>query len=379
MDGFAIVVQVLLATIALGSLFIKRWRERPQRPLLVWAMDTSKQALAASMVHFVNVFVSSISGIDAEGREGRSTNPCVWYFLNLGLDTTIGVGILYVFLKGCTPLPRHSRSRTWSRASTATHHGAWLLCFSLHLSASRSLNNRAILQRGHDRFGPWIKQLTLFITAWFFVKLSIVIALEVFPIFGILGVWILSPLAATGDPRLQVIVVMLVFPLIMNIIQAWLIDFVIKGKIGKARVRVGGNRGQQQQWVVQALVVVAAIWLDAETVAMAVKTRYRQSAQAVWGRMMWRRMPAMLASMTKGSMPATTMILSRHSWTTATPTLLILLELHQQDQHQQSTVDLSRPGYADGEGGRAVGILRIRTDGHDGLAGSLAQDTHSRP
>ncbi|KAH9247740.1 hypothetical protein BASA81_014628 [Batrachochytrium salamandrivorans] len=96
MDGFAVFVQVLLASIALGSLFIKRHRESPQRPLLIWAMDTSKQALAASLIHFANVLVSSVAGIDAEGNEGRSSNPCVCW----GLDTTVGVGILYLFLRG---------------------------------------------------------------------------------------------------------------------------------------------------------------------------------------------------------------------------------------------------------------------------------------
>ncbi len=40
--------------------------------------------------------------------------------------------------------------------------------------------------------------------------------------------WVLSPLER--DAKLEVIVVMLIFPLIMNIVQAWLIDMVIKGK-----------------------------------------------------------------------------------------------------------------------------------------------------
>ncbi|KAJ8324677.1 hypothetical protein BDV3_004904 [Batrachochytrium dendrobatidis] len=207
MDGFAVVVQVLLASIALGSLFIKRHRETPRRPLLIWAMDTSKQALAASMVHFVNVFVSSVAGIDAEGSKNGSTNPCVWYFLNLGLDTTIGVGILYIFLK-------------------AVHAIADMLQISDTTSGEYG---------NPPRFMPWFKQLCLFITAWFFVKLLVVISLELFPFLGIFGKWVLSPLTAIGDPRFQIVVVMLIFPLIMNIVQAWLIDMVIKGDMHKFR------------------------------------------------------------------------------------------------------------------------------------------------
>ena len=75
----------------------------------------------------------------------------------------------------------------------------------------------------------WFKQTALFITAWFFVKLTVQIALTTFPFFAQFAQWLLSPLEK-GDSRVQVIVVMLIFPLIMNVVQAWLIDMVIKGK-----------------------------------------------------------------------------------------------------------------------------------------------------
>jgi hypothetical protein len=126
----------------------KRHREIPRRPWIIWAFDTSKQALAAFLVHFSNVLISYVAG---ENPEGSSKNPCVWYvsllfylkvrdsyiiypsqvlsqrklaifacinrwgrkaaleiasnIMKLSvvkqilLDTTIGVGILYIFLK----------------------------------------------------------------------------------------------------------------------------------------------------------------------------------------------------------------------------------------------------------------------------------------
>ncbi|KAJ3216158.1 hypothetical protein HDU67_009885 [Dinochytrium kinnereticum] len=198
MDGFAVVVQSLLATVALSSLIYKRHREHPRRPVVIWLFDTSKQALAASMVHFANVSLAYLSGSNSH----ESRNPCVWYFLNILLDTTIGVGILWVFLR--------------------ILHG---LADCLKMKDMKS---------GHygtpPRLTAWFKQLLLFITAWFFVKLIVVIALETFPFFGHFAEWILGPIERTGNPRLQVLVVMLLFPLVMNIIQAWLIDMVIKGK-----------------------------------------------------------------------------------------------------------------------------------------------------
>lgn len=36
LDGFAIIVQISLATTALLVLIYKRWRERPQRPVPIW-------------------------------------------------------------------------------------------------------------------------------------------------------------------------------------------------------------------------------------------------------------------------------------------------------------------------------------------------------
>jgi len=47
------------------------------------AFDTSKQALAAVVVHFVNVIASYIS---SGTKEEERANPCVWYFLNVWVN-----------------------------------------------------------------------------------------------------------------------------------------------------------------------------------------------------------------------------------------------------------------------------------------------------
>ncbi|TPX62657.1 hypothetical protein PhCBS80983_g00320 [Powellomyces hirtus] len=205
LDSFAIFVQLCMASIALSSLIIKRHRERPQRPFIIWAFDTSKQAVAAGMVHFSNILIASISGAASE----ESENPCVWYFLNILLDTTLGIGILAVLLRGL-----HYVVDLW------------------HIPDMKS---------GHygtpPRLTAWLRQLLLFLTAWFFVKLFVVLLLHFIPFFATVAQWILDPLVSSHDTRLQVVVVMLIFPLIMNVIQAWLIDMVIKGKVPGTRRR----------------------------------------------------------------------------------------------------------------------------------------------
>ncbi|KAI8816916.1 vacuolar membrane protein-domain-containing protein [Fimicolochytrium jonesii] len=199
LDGFAILVQILMASIALSSLIIKRNRETPQRPFKIWALDTSKQAVAAGLVHFANIAIASFTG----GESENSDNPCVWYFLHILLDTTLGVGILALFLR-------------------LLHQ----LADKFHMSDMRS---------GYYGYPPriraWAKQLLLFLIAWFFVKLTVVAILTLFPFLATVAGWILNPLVSGDtDPRLQVLVVMLIFPLCMNVVQAWLIDMVIKGK-----------------------------------------------------------------------------------------------------------------------------------------------------
>lgn len=193
LDSFAIIVQGFMAMAAASSLFYKRHRERPKRPLVIWALDTSKQAISASMIHFANILISYITGSHA-----KVENACVHYFLNILLDTTVGVGILYVFLNAV-----HSAAR---------HYGITEIESGVYGTP--------------PRFSAWFKQLLLFLFAWFGVKLVVVIALIALPFLATLAELLLLPLQYTGDTRLQVVFVMMLFPLIMNIVQAWLIDMV---------------------------------------------------------------------------------------------------------------------------------------------------------
>lgn len=48
---FSYGVQLLLALSALLTLLYKRWVERPQRPVKIWAMDVSKQAAGSGVAH----------------------------------------------------------------------------------------------------------------------------------------------------------------------------------------------------------------------------------------------------------------------------------------------------------------------------------------
>ncbi|KAI9592929.1 vacuolar membrane protein-domain-containing protein [Syncephalis fuscata] len=184
-DGFAIGVQLVMGLIVCSSLLVKRHREYPQRPLVIWFFDVSKQAAGGIMLHTLNLVGSLFTGSDA--TDSGNTNPCVWYFLNILLDTTAGAIRLGV---------PDMRSGYY----------------------------------GHPpRIVAWLRQLVVFVMALASMKLLVLVVLRIFPFFFWFGKWALAPVEAIGDTRVQVVVVMLIFPLIMNIIQFWLVDGVIKG------------------------------------------------------------------------------------------------------------------------------------------------------
>ncbi|ORY04202.1 hypothetical protein K493DRAFT_380351 [Basidiobolus meristosporus CBS 931.73] len=92
-DSFALIIQGILALISLSTLMIKRHRESPRRPLLVWFYDTSKQAFAAAFIHLINIIAAYTTT-----QTNPTLNPCEWYFLSILIDTTIGVATLFVLL-----------------------------------------------------------------------------------------------------------------------------------------------------------------------------------------------------------------------------------------------------------------------------------------
>ncbi|KAJ3374953.1 hypothetical protein GGF31_005675 [Allomyces arbusculus] len=196
LDDFAIGVQLLMGSTALASLLIKRHREHPRRAMNVWLCDASKQAFGASMVHALNVLVSLVAGANPESP---SQNPCVFYFLNVGIDTTVGVYVLFLWLRAV-----HTAVR-WCGVASAD------------------------LQSGYygdpPRFTAWVKQTMLFSLCLFLMKVCVAVTIAMVPFLETIGRIALAPFP---DTRSEVVFVMLVFPLIMNVVQFWLVDHVIK-------------------------------------------------------------------------------------------------------------------------------------------------------
>ncbi|KAI9014513.1 vacuolar membrane protein-domain-containing protein [Phycomyces nitens] len=198
LDSFAIVVQFTLAATALLTLFIKRYRERPQRPVPVWALDISKQFVGAVVIHFLNLATSYLAG---RPKDGQKTNLCVWYFLNVAIDTTLGVAILWAWLH----IIQYGLERLNVKDIRSGYYGPPPL---------------------RRRLLPWIKQTTVFVIAESLMKLCVYGMFRAFPSLFDLGEWVLQ--WTRDNYRYQVVFVMLVFPLIMNAVQFWVVDTIVK-------------------------------------------------------------------------------------------------------------------------------------------------------
>jgi hypothetical protein len=72
---FALFVQGLLAAICVLVLLIKRCRETPRRPWIVWFFDLSKQGFSSVLQHFANILFGVVLA------EGGTASQCSWYFV----------------------------------------------------------------------------------------------------------------------------------------------------------------------------------------------------------------------------------------------------------------------------------------------------------
>jgi STIMATE family protein len=212
---FAILIQTALGGLALLALVWKRWREHPRRPMKVWFFDVSKQVVGSVMVHFANLFLSMLSsgtldiansasdvGAISKSSDRKHPNPCSFYLLNLAIDTTIGIPILVFFLR------------------------------LLHLLFLRTplANPPESLKSGNYGNPPnpkwWLKQALIYFIGLLAMKCVVFLLFQLFPWLGWVGDWALR--WTEGKEWMQITFVMLIFPLIMNAAQYWIIDSFIK-------------------------------------------------------------------------------------------------------------------------------------------------------
>lgn len=126
-------------------------------------------------------------------------NPCSLYALNILLDTTLGLPILYFLLHAIT---------------------------ALYKTYSSSPSHYIIGHYGEPfQFIKWIKQAAIYVQALGIMKIIVTILLVLIPKIGRFGDWALSWI---NDGQPKVLFVMGAFPIIMNVFQFYMIDQFLK-------------------------------------------------------------------------------------------------------------------------------------------------------
>jgi len=83
----ALIAQVVLASLALSALILKRWQEDcTRRPLNVWLLDASKQIISQGAAHICGIVIALVAH-----HAASDSSECSWYMVTFTVDSTLGV------------------------------------------------------------------------------------------------------------------------------------------------------------------------------------------------------------------------------------------------------------------------------------------------
>ena len=194
---FQVIVQVLLGCVCMATLIVKRQREYPQRPFSIFILDASKQSIGALFGHFSNLFLSII--INASIVNGNS-DECLWYCLSFIIDCTFGTLI------------------------------SLLLLYSYEQIFSTKMGEYGV--DSTPSLFIWSYQLIVWLIIIIISKLIILTFLIYLskPLDYILGTVFSS---IQSYPNIELVLVMIVIPFILNILQFYIQDNYLKGKVNR--------------------------------------------------------------------------------------------------------------------------------------------------
>jgi hypothetical protein len=203
---FAMAMQALLFTATCGVLVWKKYNETSSRSWFEFFLDGSKQFCGAGWIHVANMLCAILFADDLPGVDG-----CVWYAANIIVDDTAGVFVLYALQSGFDAM----RER----------------CFPACLVAALESGSYFKLDSaGQKTFRPvnYVCQLMVWLFFVTCMKLSMVAFMKAVPPMELFFDFLLSPLDSNRDAKL--FVVMLIIPFLMNALQFFLVDNIIKKK-----------------------------------------------------------------------------------------------------------------------------------------------------
>mmetsp|Transcript_2523 Transcript_2523/g.7477 ORF Transcript_2523/g.7477 Transcript_2523/m.7477 type:complete len:399 (-) Transcript_2523:152-1348(-) len=219
-------VQGGVAGVSLLILFAKFAREYrasagfKRRSVAAFVLDCSKQVIGACWLHLANLLVA------AKGSEllGQNAGPCDLYFVEIVVDTTIGVYFEYKFLQLCFFFLRVCR------APVEDFHESCVIDNTNNVLDQSMPSDVLLEQRGKAkrvqkvRWTQYLKQLLLWIVVVTVNKFAMLLLIRLFrfQLYSLTSTFMLP----FHTPTLRLVTVMIIVPAVMNSLQFWLQDNV---------------------------------------------------------------------------------------------------------------------------------------------------------
>ena len=205
MDTFGITVQIILGIISFLSLFVKRHYEIPKRSFRIFCLDITKQLVGALWQHILNVALAVY--LQLKVNKG---NGCDWYFINFISEICFSVLL------------------TISIQSMVSHYAERYDILILQSGVYLSIHDAQYIYRysyeeldKHINYKVWFIQLIIWVMIVTISKLT-VFGLEYYFADEIITIGINILLVFYGHPILELLVVMMIIPFVLNCMQYWI-------------------------------------------------------------------------------------------------------------------------------------------------------------
>jgi hypothetical protein len=217
-------VRTRLATTALASvacsptsgesanLCVFRYKEIPQRPWNVWMLDVSKQGFSSLAAHLCSIVISIIAHTTAP-----KASECAWYWIVFTTDTILGTAIAVALHNAIVALAQkmHAQNKACGKAQWSVRLWDWI-------RDSGNYGNPV-------SYSKWGVQLT----EWMLMNIisRVVCGFIIIPLSPLLQVISEAvDYSFRGHPNVLLFSVMVAWPMLMNMAQAWVQDQVLKWK-----------------------------------------------------------------------------------------------------------------------------------------------------
>lgn len=215
LGGFGIVIQGLLGILSFLALVVKRYFEHPKRPVIVWLLDTSKQAFSCILAHWMNMVLAVLLS------SANESDNWEWYFINITVDVFLGVFLWYLMLKAI-------EKAAMKYEITMLNTGNYV---NMDYDAEVAWDFEPTKQTDIDDidFRIWIAQIAV----W---GLIVIIVKLVLYCFQLLFAPVLESISAIligwlkMYPNIKLVLIMVIWPFILNAVQFWIQDNILKSK-----------------------------------------------------------------------------------------------------------------------------------------------------